>query len=75
MADNEKSYEGRILEAEPNYNFNELNGLTINKEGEAWVGPNESRNNKNSYELLQTINHLRTKMLSLKEDNERILKD
>ncbi len=48
MADNKMSDEGWNPKIEPEYNQNELNGKTVNKEGEAWVDPNESRNNKNS---------------------------
>jgi len=77
MAATEESVEGQIPtnEQENNNENNEVghNEQTTNKSGEIWIDLNESKNH-NSSELLKTIKKLQAELLSMKVDNERILK-
>jgi len=77
MVDTKESVEGRIPSNE-HENNNENNEAehkeqTANKSGEIWIDLNEIKNH-NSSELLQMVKNLQAELLSMKANNERILK-
>ena len=79
MADSERSIEG-IANTEPgnNESNNNKNNESSNKEGEFWVELNGSQDNPNNNnttsKLLQTVKSLQAELLSVKENNEKIMK-
>jgi len=77
MVDTEESIERQIPSNEPENNNenNEVdhNEQTTNTEGEIWIDLNESKNH-NSSKLLQIVKNLQVELLSMKADNEQILK-
>jgi len=75
-ADLDRFMEG-IAATEHRNNTNNNNNEEGNKEGEIWVELNGSQNNHNNNtasELLQTVKSLQAELLSVKENNERMLK-
>jgi len=80
MADSERSVEGMAISKPGNDgNNNNNNNQSGNKEGELWVELNGSQatpnnNNKTTSELLQTVKSLQAELLSVKENNERLMK-
>jgi len=78
MEATEELVEGQMpTNEEENNNENnevEQNEKNVNKSSEIWIHLNESKN-QHSSELLQTMKNLQEELLSMKVDNERILKN
>jgi len=77
MADSEESVGGQMNSGEQEHHQEEMDNehakQSARKSARQEEDPNESKN-KNSSEILQTVKILQVEILSMKDDNERIIK-
>jgi len=81
MVDSERSVEGMAITEPGHNNNNNNNNESGNKEGEVWVElngsratPNNNNNNQTVAELLNTVKSLQAELLSVRENNEKLMK-